>query len=135
MELLAPLSVQVLLAFALLFLMGYARIKSIVTKQVHPKDISNRQPNWPERVTRIGNAYHNQLELPLLFYVLIIVLIITKLNDTAFLYLAWTYVVLRLVHAAIHISTKRSTMRFFVFAASCLVLFAMWLRFFMKYFL
>ncbi len=135
MELLAPLSVQVLLAFALLFLMGSARIKSIVAKQVHPKDISNRQPNWPERVTRIGNAYHNQLEIPLLFYVLIIVLIITKLNDTAFLYLAWTYVALRLIHAAIHISTQRSTMRFYVFTISCVVLFVMWLRFFMKYFL
>ena len=40
-----------------------------------------REPNWPARVTQISNAYHNQLETPLLFYVLILLAMITETAD------------------------------------------------------
>ena len=40
--------------------------------EVQLRDIALREPNWPPRTTQIANAYHNQLELPVLFYVLTI---------------------------------------------------------------
>ena len=36
------------------------------------RDIALGQPDWPERPTQFGNAFHNQFELPVLFYVLTI---------------------------------------------------------------
>ncbi len=132
MELLTPLLVQVALTFVLLFTMGYHRVSSISKGQIRVRDIALRQPNWLEVTTRIGNAYHNQLEMPLLFYLLVCLLLITKLDDNLFLILAWGYVVLRLIHAVIHVSTSRARLRFFVFAASSVVLLLMWLRFAVK---
>ena len=42
-----------------------------------------REPNWPPRVLQIANAYHNQLELPVLFYVVMLLALITETLDVA----------------------------------------------------
>jgi hypothetical protein len=73
---LAPLFVQVLLTFVLLFWMGSLRVFTVRRGEVRPGDIALREPNWPPRVQQVANAYHNQLELPLLFSVLTILALI-----------------------------------------------------------
>ena len=75
---LLPLFVQVILTFALYGWMAYHRVTSVRSGVVHPRDVALRQPNWPPRVTQIANAAHNQLELPVLFYVLTILSIIVS---------------------------------------------------------
>jgi hypothetical protein len=97
--------------------------------EVHPRDIALRQSNWPKRETQIANAYQNQLELPVLFYVLTILAIITRHADLMFVVLAWVFVVLRLIHAYVHVTSNHVGRRFAVFAVSVLVLLAMWLIF------
>lgn len=131
MELIAPLSAQIALTLLLLFAMGAARVKAIMKKQVRAKDVALRQPAWPEQATRIGNAFHNQLETPLLFYVLVIILILTKQADSTYLYMAWGFVILRVIHAAIHVSTSLPVARFYIFVLASTVLTLMWLRFFL----
>jgi len=42
------------------------------TARVATRDIALREPNWPPPTTQVANAFHNQLELPMLFYVLTI---------------------------------------------------------------
>ena len=96
---------------------------------VHPRDIALRQPNWPKHETQIANAYHNQLELPVLFYVLTILAIITRHADLLFVVMAWLFVVLRLVHVYIHLTSNHVGRRFAAFAASALVLLIMWVIF------
>ena len=81
---LLPLFVQVLLTFVLYCWMAYYRVTSIRSGVVHPRDVALRQPNWPPRVLQIANAAHNQLELPLLFYVLTILSIMTRHADILF---------------------------------------------------
>ena len=126
---LLPLFVQVALTFGLLFWTARARVAAVRRGEVHPRDIALRQPGWPRRETQIANAYQNQLELPVLFYVLTIVSIITRHADLLFVVLAWVFVVLRLVHVTIHVTTNHVGRRFSVFAASVFVLAAMWLIF------
>ena len=69
---LLPLFVQVVLTFVLLFWAGHLRVGAVRRGEVHPRDIALREPNWGKRETKVANAYHNQLELPVLFYVLTI---------------------------------------------------------------
>jgi len=126
---LLPLFVQVALTFFLLFWTGRARVAAVRRGDVHPRDIALREQNWPKQETQIGNAYHNQLELPVLFYVLTILAIITRHADLLFVLLAWLFVVLRLVHAYIHLTSNRLGRRFAVFAAGFLVLLVMWVIF------
>jgi len=129
---LLPLFVQVLLTFVLYGWMAYHRVTSIRSGAVHPRDVALRQPNWPPRVLQIANAAHNQLELPLLFYVLTILSIITHHADVVFVVLAWIFVLARLAHAYVHVTTNRVSIRGPVFGIGLLVLMIMWIIFMVR---
>ncbi len=126
---LLPLFVQVGLTFVLLFSMGFARVGAIRRREVAMRDIALRQPAWPERPTRIANAFHNQLELPILFYVLVILALFTRKADMLFVVLAWMFVTARLVHAGIHATGDDVQRRFFAFLAGAIILLIMWIVF------
>jgi hypothetical protein len=123
---LLPLFVEVTLTFVLLFWMAGARVAAVRRGEVHPRDVALREPSWPKQETQIGNAYHSQLELPVLFYVLTILVIITRHADYLFVALAWLFVALRLMHAYIHVTSNRMTQRSAVFAVAAVVLALMW---------
>jgi hypothetical protein len=129
---LLPLFVQVILTFVLYCWMGYHRVTSVRSGAVHPRDVALRQPNWPPRVLQIANAAHNQLELPLLFYVLTILAIITRHADILFVVLSWLFVLSRLGHAYIHTTSNRVTRRGGIFGIGLLVLMIMWLIFMVR---
>ena len=132
---LLPLLVQVALTFGLGFAMAAMRVRAIRTGQVHPRDIALREPNWPKQLMQIQNAFYNQLELPVLFYVLTILVLFTRTADLAFVVLAWVYVALRLVHAAIHVTHNKVPRRGMVFITSSIVLCVMWVIFAVRLFL
>ena len=123
---LLPLFVLVVLTFLIGFRLAYLRVSTVRAGQVHPRDIALREPNWPAPVRQIENAYHNQLELPLLFYVLTILAIMTKHGDLLFVLLAWVFVVLRVIHATIHVTDNNVPRRAVIFLASVIVLAVMW---------
>jgi hypothetical protein len=126
---LLPLFVQVGLTFFLLFWMGSVRVAALRRREVILRDIALRQPAWPERPTQIANAYHNQLELPLLFYVLVVLALFTRKADTLFVVLAWMFVTSRLVHAAIHVTSNDVRRRFYAFLVGAIILLVMWIVF------
>ncbi len=127
-----PLFVEVVLTFVLGFWLSALRVDAIRSGRVHPRDIALREPNWPTRVTQVRNAYHNELELPLLFYVLTILSIITRHADLLFVLLAWVFVVLRLARAYIHVTDNRVSRRGMVFLAGAIVLAVMWAVFIVR---
>jgi len=126
---LAPLFVSVALTFALLLWMGYARVTTISRGETKIRDIALREPNWPTHSTQIANAYHNQFELPVLFYVLVILAIITRQADLLFVAMSWIFVALRLVHAYVMVTTNYVPRRFQVHLVALVVLLLMWIIF------
>ena len=129
---LLPLFVQVALTLVLLFWMGYVRTEAFKSGAVRPRDIALREPNWPPGATQIANAYHNQLELPLLFYVLTILAIITRKADLLFVVMAWIFVALRVVQAYIHVTDNYVQRRGLAFILSAVVLTIMWAIFMLR---
>jgi hypothetical protein len=123
---LLPLFVQVALTFAVLFWMARSRVRAVKHKQVKMVDVALGQLNWPAKVQQISNNYHSQLQLPVLFYVLTALAIVTHKADVLFVVLAWLFVASRLVHSYIHTSTNYVPQRFRAFAAGVFVLMAMW---------
>lgn len=123
---LAPLFVSVALTFALLIWMGYTRVTTISRGETKIRDIALREPNWPAHSTQVGNAYHNQFELPVLFYVLVILAVITRQADLLFVAMSWIFVALRLVHAYIMVTTNYVPRRFQIHFVALLVLVLMW---------
>ena len=129
---LLPLFVQVLLTFGLWFWMAWHRTRAIRSRTVHMRDIALREPNWPSQVLQVGNAAHNQLELPMLFYVLTILSIITRHADLIFVVLAWVFVLSRLAHAHVHTTSNDIRQRGPLFGIGLLVLLIMWVIFIVR---
>ena len=129
---LLPLFVEVLLTFGLFFWMAWHRVTLIRSRAVHPRDIALREPNWPPHVLKVANAAHNQLELPLLFYVLTILSIMTHHADIVFVVLAWIFVLSRLAHAFVHTTSNDVRKRGPLFGIGLLVLLIMWVIFIVR---
>jgi hypothetical protein len=126
---LLPVFALVALTFSLLFLTGYSRVASVRRGDTKVRDIALGQPNWPERITKFGNNYNNQFQLPALFYVVVILAYVLRKADLLFVILSWVFVATRLGHAYIHVTSNRVGRRFNAFAAGFAVLVLMWIIF------
>jgi hypothetical protein len=126
---LLPLFVEVGLSFALLFWLGPTRIRALRQGEVRLPDIALGQKAWPERAVQIANAFDNQFQLPVLFYVLTALALITRKADLAFVILAWIFVLSRLAHAAVHTTSNEMRRRFGAYLVGAVVLALMWLVF------
>jgi hypothetical protein len=129
---LAPLFVQVLLTFAVMLGMMYFRTTSLQRGETRVEMIANREPNWPPKATQFGNAFGNQFELPILFYVLTILAMETKHADLMFVLLAWVFVALRVLQALTHVTSNNVRFRGGFFGASAIVLLVMWIIFIVR---
>ncbi len=126
---LLPVLVQVGLTFILLFRMGRSRLAHLRTGEVQVKDIALGERNWPKRILQLQNSYQNQFELPVLFYALVALALITRKADLVFVVMAWLFVASRLVHAYIHTTSNKIAWRFQSFVVGVLILAAMWVIF------
>jgi hypothetical protein len=126
---LLPLFVQVGLTFLLLYWMGYLRVRAIRRGEVKMRDMALGQPVWPEHPTQVANCYRNQFEVPVLFYVLVVLAIIARKADFLFVIMSWIFVVLRIIHAYIHTTSNHVGQRFYAFLAANIVLLVMWIIF------
>ncbi|HST94419.1 MAG TPA: MAPEG family protein [Microvirga sp.] len=126
---LLPVFVQVALTFLLLMWMGRSRIASLRAGDVKVRDVALGERSWPTRIQQIANSYHNQFELPVLFYAIVALALITRKADLVFVVLSWLFVASRLVHAVIHTTSNKVSQRFAVFLVGVIVLMAMWIMF------
>ncbi|MGZ5779288.1 MAG: MAPEG family protein, partial [Croceibacterium sp.] len=104
---LIPMFAQVALTFVLLFWMSVLRLRAVRSGAVQAQQIALRERNWPPRVIQISNAFHNQLELPILFYVVSLLALITETLDVTLYVLSWMFVLARYLHAYIHVTSNR----------------------------
>lgn len=129
---LLPVFVQIALTFAFLFSTAINRTVALNSGAVKPGDVALRQPNWPERATVYANAFHNQLEMPLLFFVLVAFAMITQKADFLFVVMSWLFVVFRLLQAWIFVTSNNIRVRGLFFAGGCATLCVMWIIFAVK---
>lgn len=87
----------------------------------------------PDRARWAADNYNHLHEQPTLFYAVTIVLFVTGQTNTLNLTLAWIYVVLRVVHSLVQVTTNRVLVRFGLFAVGSVVLFLLALRAFLGF--
>ena len=129
---LAPLFVQVLLTFAVMLGMMVFRTKALQGGETRYQDIAMREPKWPHRALLFANSFSNQFELPVLFYVLTILAMMTRHADLLFVVLAWVFVVFRVLQAAVHVTSNNVRFRGGFYGVGAIVLLIMWLIFIVK---
>jgi hypothetical protein len=126
---LLPLFVEVLLTFGVMFGMMYFRTSTLRRGETRLADIALREPNWPVRATQFAYSFSNQFELPVLFYVLTILEIITRSADLLFVVLAWIFVVMRVLQAVIHVTNNNVRLRGAFYGVGAIILVIMWMIF------
>jgi hypothetical protein len=126
-EVLLPLFVEVLLTFLLFFGMAGLRTRDFGGGAVRPENVALREPNWPVRTTQFANSFANQFELPVLFYVLTILAYVTHWAGYVFLILAWIFVIFRILHAYVHVTSNVVRVRGSLYGIAAAALFLNWL--------
>jgi len=126
---LLPLFVEVLLTFGVMFGMMYFRTSTLRRGETRLAEIALREPNWPVRATQFAYSFSNQFELPVLFYVLTILEIITRSADLLFVVLAWIFVVTRVLQAVIHVTNNNVSLRGAFYGVGAIILVIMWVIF------
>ena len=119
-----PIFVLAVWTIVVLMRVGYVRL----TSRLKPSDFKYGESTAvPAHVSLPNRNYMNLLELPVLYYVVCLTLYCLPRYPEFVVILAWAYVVLRIVHSAIHLTYNHVMHRFAAFAASNAVLLVLWI--------
>ncbi len=80
----------------------------------------------PAASAQLARSFSNQFEAPVLFYAACVTSLALHLQGTVILALAWSYVVVRVVHCYIHTGTNKLMPRVYAYALSWVALLALW---------
>jgi hypothetical protein len=101
------------------------RIPAIIKMRIklNPQALRGEQMNQlPAEVRWKADNYNHLMEQPTIFYAIVIVLVIIGVGDGVNLWLAWTYVGIRVAHSLVQSIVNIIELRFILFFISSLVL-------------
>jgi hypothetical protein len=117
-----PVVIQVLLVFSLYIYLAIVKSRAIKAGQVDEKRRSLHDDAWPDYVLKVNNNIRNQFEVPVLFYVLVMLVWLTQSVNIVMHILAWVFVASRIHHSIIHVGSNHVPLRRRVFMFGCLIL-------------
>lgn len=127
----APMGAQAALTFLVLGLIPLARFRAVFARRVGPGDFKlGESAAVPGDVALPNRNYMNLLELPTLFFPICLMFFVTGRVTAAVLWLAWAFVILRVLHSLVHLTYNNVLHRLSVFAVSNFALAALWAIFF-----
>ena len=129
---LLPLFLEVILTFGLLLWTVPLRGRDFSSGVARQENVALREPNWSKRTLQVGYCFSNQFELPVLFYVLTILSIITRHADFIYVVLAWIFVLSRFGHAFIFTTNNAVRVRGAIYGIGAVVLLIMWIIFMVR---
>ena len=105
------------------------RIGEMFRKKVRTQDLAD-PARWDalKGVVNPSDNFENLFEIPVLFYVALLVIYVTQLTDPFYVGAGWAFVALRCIHSFIHCTYNRIMHRFIAYALSSFILWALWLR-------
>jgi len=124
-----PMVAMVLLTFVIGIWMLRLRIKAVKEGVLNPGYfLLNRGAKLPDGLAKVTQHYANLFEMPVLFYVACLAVIVTRNTDWLSLGLAWLFVAARVAHAYIHTGYNGLKHRRSAFLVGTVVLALLWLR-------
>ena len=122
-----PALAMVALTIVVWLRMYATRIGEMKRERIHPQAVAT-SAQMAARLsdTRAADNFRNLFELPVLFYLALVVAALTAQTGTPVLVLAWLFVALRIVHSAIHCGYNKVMHRFQAYLAGGMVLWLLW---------
>ena len=129
-QIIYPMLAQVVIICLVWVYMYYTRISRILDERIPPQALADRENarKHLEPVSGPSDNFMNLFEAPVIFFIAVLLIYITRQVDTVYVALAWIYVALRGVHSFIHCTYNNVTQRFVVYITSTLVLWVVWGR-------
>ena len=126
-DLIYPMFAMVLLTAVVLVSLFMSRVQAVREGKVSAHYFKTRQDGIePESSLKRSRQFSNIFESPTLFYIACLAAMITQQAALSFVLMAWIFVLLRVMHAYIHIGRNRLRPRIAVYALSWIVLLSMW---------
>jgi len=130
MGILYPVFAMFALTAFVLFRLGILRAMAIKRHDIDYRFFETyRNYDEPEHLRIASRNLVNQFEVPMLFYVVTTLILVTDQTSPLLLGLAWAYVASRYLHTFVHLTSNQVLLRFRVFVFSFLLLVAMWIAF------
>ncbi|MEW6997444.1 MAPEG family protein [Colwelliaceae bacterium BS250] len=130
--LIQPVILLMLLTMCVWLYMYYLRIGFSLKNKINAQNLSSPEKCnslLPDVVNQPSNNFKNLFEAPVIFYVVCVLLVVTNNSDMVFVYLAWAYVALRIIHSLIHCTFNNVMARFFTYFISSIVMWVMVCKF------
>ncbi len=120
-----PMLAHVALVYAIYLLMFLRRKAMVQQGRVKISDYRENRTEPPESLF-VKNNLANQFELPVLFHICCLALLVTGGVGTVMVVAAWVFVASRIVHTVIHVTSNRIRYRQPAFSLGFVVLALMW---------
>ena len=124
---------MVALTFVVTIRLLYFAVKSVKKGEVHIKQYRIYDGEFPPILNSVRQHYKNMFEMPILFYLLAVLLLIQGNTTNLDIIFAWGFVVFRILHSISRIPNRDVNLRFGLFAGSFLMLLGGWINFSLKY--
>jgi hypothetical protein len=122
-----PALAMAALTFGVWWRMFFMRIGQMKRERIHPQKVATSgQAAALLTDSRAADNFRNLFELPVLFYLALVVADRLDMVDGISLSLAWAFVLLRIAHTAIHITYNRVMHRFGAYVAGGAALWTLW---------
>jgi hypothetical protein len=131
---LIPVFLQVGLTLFLCFWLGVERARQLKRGKVEIGAIALEASNWPAKIRQIGNCFANQFELPVLFYLVVVLALETQRANLLFVFLESLFVATRFWHATIQTTSNDVRKRGRAFGFGVIILVALWFDFALRLF-
>lgn len=126
MNLIYPMFAMVLVTAVVLMAMFRARV-SAVKKGLsinHFKTYESAPPS--EDMIKTARHFTNLFEAPVLFYVVCLAAMIVEAQGAIYVFVAWFYVIARIIHAAIHLGPNKVIPRMTAYFSSWIAILVLW---------
>jgi len=120
-----PMIAHVALVFFVYVLLGMRRRQAVMSGETRISSFRENQ-NEPPSSLFARNNLENQFELPVLFHACCLAMFVTGAAGMWAVVVAWLFVVSRVAHTAIHVTSNRVRFRQPAFLAGFLLLGVMW---------
>ncbi len=123
-----PFVLQGLVVFTTLGVLAHRRLGAIANGETDVRYFKTFSGTGePDYVRAAQRSFHNQFEMPVLFFVVCLAAVVFDKQTVWMVGAAWAYVVTRVLHTFIHLTRNKVLWRFRVFILSNFFLLAMWI--------
>ena len=103
--LILPMLIQMSMSVLLLYWLAYGRVTSV--KKAGGVAGLREAGGFVPKIVNRGDNFKNQFELPVIFYALCLLFIVTDSSNTGLVIAAWVFVASRVLHTLIHVTNNK----------------------------